>query len=156
MNGVVMRRHVIACAAAAAAALGGIARPAVAARKCTDIPLRVSIYSQALVESTNSWLPSAILPDAGGQYIDGVNASASIKVCSGTNDAVVNVSGTRRMFTLVFNAPLPASVIQTVPSWVPGTYAASGWINIRNLRFSKIAFATMAGATFSVSGDRAT
>jgi hypothetical protein len=127
------------------------ARPASAAGKCTNIPLRVTIYTQALVESTNTFVPSAIRSDGQGEY-----TSATIQICAGTNDAVTNLGGTKRTFMFAFPTPIDGSVIQSVPAWVPGTYAVSGWINIRNITYSKQPFATMAGTTFSLSGDRST
>jgi hypothetical protein len=154
-----MKRHLVSFASVVA--LLATVRPASAA-KCQDIPLRVTIYTQALDESTNTWLTAAILPDGNGQYTDGVNVSAAIKVCSGTYDAVLNVGGSRsRTFILAFPTPIPGSIIDPTapPAWVPGTYAVSGaerWINVRNLTFSKQPFATMAGTTFGIPGDKAT
>jgi len=127
------------------------ARAGFAAGKCQDIPLRVTIYNQALIESSNTSVSSAIRSDGQGEY-----TTASIQICSGTNDAVTNLSGTKRTFTFAFPVPIDGSVIQTSPAWVPGTYAVTGWINIRNITFSKLPFATMAGSTFSMGGDRST
>lgn len=133
-------------------------RPAAAA-KCQDIPVRVTIFSQALIESTNTWVPSAILPDAGGSYVDGSTVSAAIKICSGTHDMVMMPGTSTRTFNVAFPSPIAGSTIASVPSWVPGTYATTGgehWINIRNLLYSQQPFATMAGAHFSIPGDKAT
>jgi hypothetical protein len=125
--------------------------------KCQDIPLRVTLYENAVTDpATGSTTPSAIKSDGGGEYIDQVSADASIKVCSGTNDAVLNLSSSKRTFTFVFPNPINGSVIGAVPAWVPGSYAASGWINVRNITFSKQPFATQVGSTFSVSVDRST
>ena len=144
-----MERFLVSVACALALIVG--ARPSLAAGKCQDIPLRVTIYNQALIESINTLVPSAIRSDGQGEY-----TTASIQICSGTNDAVTNLSGTKRTFTFAVPAPIDGSVVQAVPSWVPGTFAVSGWINIRNLTYSKQPFATMAGSTFSLSGDRST
>ena len=123
-----------------------------AAAKCQDIPARVTLYNNAVIDpSTGATTASAMKSDGGGEY-----TTAAITVCSGTNDAVTT-SGTRR-FTYAFPTPIPGSVIEATPSWVPGTYAVSGSINIRNILYNKgsnLAFATMAGSTFSLSGDRA-
>ena len=132
------------------------ARPSFAAGRCQDIPLRVTIYNQAMVESTNTFIASAILPDGNGQYIDGVNAAATIKVCSGTNDAVISGGNFRRTFTFVMPAPIEGSIVQAAPGWAPGTVAASGFFNIRSLTFSTQPFATMAGSTFTIPVDSAT
>ena len=109
--------------------------------KCQDIPLQVTIYNNAVDPVTGATTPSAIQSDGGGVY------SASIKC--GTNDAVLNLGGTKRTFEFFFPIPIAGSVIQqSVPKWVPGVYATSGWINVRNITFSKQPFATMAGSTF--------
>ena len=128
-----------------------MADSAAAAGKCQDIPLRVTFYNNAVVDpATGATTPAAIRSDGGGEY-----TTASIKVCSGTNDAVTTLSGART-FTFVFPNPLVGSVVDAVPAWVPGAYPVSGWLNVRNITYSKQPFATMAGTTFSVSGDRAT
>jgi len=132
------------------------ARPAAAAGgKCQDVPIRVTLYNDAVVDpATGATTPSAIRSDGGGEY-----TSASIKVCSGTGDAVTNLSGTKRTFTYVFPAPIAGSVIEAAPTWVPGTSVGTGWINIRNVLFnagSNQPFATMAGTTFTRAGDQVT
>jgi hypothetical protein len=115
----------------------------------------VTLYNNAVTDpSTGATIPSAIRSDGGGEY-----TTASIQVCSGTYDAVTNLSGTKRTFTYSFPSPLVGSVIDGVPAWVPGTYAGSGWINVRNVLYDKgsnQAFATMAGSTFTLSLERAT
>src|SRR5262249_38126627 len=123
---------------------------AVAAGTCKDIPVRVTLYSNAVTDpTTGATVPSALQPDGGGEYINGTRASAVIKVCEGTNDMELNVSSTKRTFTFAFPAPLAGSIVEAVPSWVPGMYAVSGWINVRNLTFSKQPFTTHMGATFT-------
>src|SRR5437867_3619563 len=137
-----MTRHLPAFACVVAL-LG--ARPVLAAGKCQDIPLRVTLYTNAVADPTTippTTTPSAIRSDGQGEYM-----TASIQICAGTNDAVTNLSGTKRTFTFVFPAPIDGSVVQAVPAWVPGTFAVSGWINVRNITYSKQPFATMAGAT---------
>jgi hypothetical protein len=125
---------------------------AAAPAKCQDIPLRVTLYNNAVIDpSTGATTASTIRSDGGGEY-----TTAAIKVCSGTNDAVT--TSERRTFTYAFMPPIPGSVVQATPLWVPGTYAVSGSINIRNILYNNglnQAFATMAGSTFSVPGDRA-
>src|SRR5439155_8826576 len=69
--------------------VSAIAHPAWAA-KCQDIPLRVTIYTQAYVESTATFVHSDILHDARGEYIYGANASDTIKVLSRTHEAVLH------------------------------------------------------------------
>ena len=125
------------------------------AAKCQDIPLRVTLYTNAVVNpSTGATTPAAITSDGGGEY-----TSANIMVCAGTYDAVTNLSGTKRTFTFSFPSPLTGSVVEAVPTWVPGSLPVAGWINIRNILFNKGSnqpFATMAGSTFNVIGDRTT
>lgn len=128
-----------------------------AAGTCKDIPLRVTLYNNAVTDpATGATIPSALQSDGGGEYINGVSTSALIKVCGGTNDAVLNVSSTKRRFTFVFPSPIAGSVISSVPAWVPGQYLVSGWINVRNITFSKQAFTTHMGSTFTPSVERAT
>lgn len=128
-----------------------------AAGTCKDIPLRVTLYNNAVTDpTTGATIPSALQSDGGGEYINGVSTSALIKVCGGTNDAVINVASTKRRFTFVFPSPIAGSVIDSVPAWVPGQYLVSGWINVRNITFSKQPFTTHMGSTFTPSVDRAT
>ena len=131
-----------------------VVHPASAA-KCQDIPLRVTLYTNVVVDpSTGTTTPAAITSDGGGEY-----TSANIMVCAGTYDAVTNLSGTKRTFTFSFPSPLTGSVVEAVPTWVPGSLPVAGWINIRNILFNKGSnqpFATMAGSTFNVIGDRTT
>ena len=128
------------------------ARPAPPA-KCQDLPARVTIFNNAVTDpSTGASTASALRSDGGGEY-----TTASIKVCSGTND-VVTTSGSRT-FTYAFPAPIAGSVIESAPTWVPGTYAVSGSIVVHNILYNKgsnSTFATMAGSMFTVPGDRAT
>lgn len=136
-------------------ALMSSVHPVLAAGKCQDIPIRVTLYNDAVIDtSSGATTPRAVRSDGGGEY-----TTASIQVCSGTYDAVTNVTGTKRTFTYVFPRPLAGSVIDGVPTWVPGAFAVSGWINIRNILYNKgsnQAFATMAGSTFTLTLDRAT
>lgn len=119
---------------------------------CRDIPLRVTLFNYA-----GSTIPSAIYSDGGGEYVDGVSGvSAAIKICSGTNDAVLNVSSSKRTFTFAFPSPISGSVITQVPAWIPGVYAGSGWINVRNMLYSKQQFTTHLGSTFTLPIDRST
>jgi hypothetical protein len=125
------------------------------AAKCQDIPLRVTLYTNAVVNpSTGATTPAAIRSDGGGEY-----TSATIMVCAGTNDAVTNLAATKRTFTFSFPSPISGSVVEAVPTWAPGSLPVAGWINIRNILFNKGSnqpFATMAGSTFNFIGDRTT
>ena len=130
--------------------------PAAAAGPCNDIPLRVTIFTNAVVEGgTGETVPAALQSDRAGEYTDGKTLSARIVVSSGTHDAVVNVSTSRRTFMFVFPSPMQGSIVQGRPSWVPGRYGVNGWINVRNITFSKQPFTTHIGSTFT-GPDRAT
>lgn len=125
--------------------------PAVqAAGRCKDIPLRWTLYNSVVTDSTTgATIPSTLQSDGGGEY-----TSAQVTVCAGTNDAVVNLSSTNRTFAFAFPSPIPGSVVEAVPAWVPGRYPVSGWINVRNIMFSKQPFTTYMGSTFTRPGDK--
>ena len=133
----------------------GSARVLAAGPKCQDIPLRVTIRNPVIDPATGSMSTPAITGD-GADYVNGVSqVSAAIKNCSGTHDAVLNLTSSRRTLRFAFPAPLEGSVVEASPAWVPGTWAVSGWINVRNLTFSKEAFATQTGARLEISWERA-
>src|SRR3954468_7066251 len=142
-----------------AAAVSHATMPSVeAAGSCKDIPLRVTIYTNTVTDpSTGATTPSAILQDGGGEYINGSTGSALIRVCDGTNDAVLNVTSSKRTFTYVLPSPVAGSVIQSSPTWVPGTLSVHGSVNVRNIIFNKgqqTPFTTHMGSTFTVPRDR--
>jgi hypothetical protein len=126
-----------------------------AAGGCKDIPLRVTLFNSAVDTETGNAIATAIQSD-GGEYVNGVNSSVVIKVCTGTNDAVVNVSATKRTFVFNFPSPLEGSVFQGQPSWVSRPQQVSGWISVRNITYRKTPFTTRAGATFTLAADRNT
>src|SRR5262245_42976177 len=98
-----------------------------AAGGCKDVPLRVTLYNTALVDATTgTTVTSALQSDGLGDY---TGSLVSIKLCDGTNDAVVNISSTKRSFAFGFSTPIPGSVIDAVPSWVPGRVLVNGWIS---------------------------
>ena len=145
---------IVAAAALAGPSMGSRWRLEAAA--CKDVPLRVTLFNTAVVDQgTGAVVTTAIQSDGLGEYVNGIAGLISIKICGGTNDAVVNVTSSKRAFTFGFPAPIPGSVIETVPSWVPGRQKVRGWINVRNITFSKLPFTTRMGATFTAS-DRAT
>jgi hypothetical protein len=124
---------------------------------CTDIPLRVTIRNPVVDPITGETLTSAITSDGRGEYVNGVSGvSAVINVCSGTYDAVVIVKAPKRTFTYQFTPPIPGSIIQEQPTWVPGIWAVSGWINVRNILYSKQSFSTHMGSTFSLPANGST
>lgn len=124
---------------------------------CKDVPLRVTLFNTAIVDpATGSAITTALQSDGRGEYVNGIGGSVLIRACDGTNDAVVNVTSSKRSFTFSFPPAIPGSVVEAVPAWVPGRYAVTGWINVRNLTFSKQPFTTRTGATFTAPVDRAT
>jgi hypothetical protein len=131
--------------------------PALAAGgKCQDVPLRVTIRNPVVDPATGAQLAAAIVSD-GADYVHGVaQVSATLKVCSGTGDAALNLATSKRSITAAFPSPLAGSVIEGSPAWVPGTHSLAGGINVRNLTFSREPFATHAGATFTLPADRST
>jgi hypothetical protein len=80
--------------------------------------------------------------------------SATIHVCDATNDVVLVVSSTKRTFSYQLGTPIAGSVIDSQPNWASGIVAVSGWINVRNLLFSRQSFTTHMGTTFTAP-DRA-
>ena len=132
----------------------GLAASASAA-PCTDIPVRITILNNAVDPATGAMTPAALLSDGSGEYVHGTSkVSATIHVCDGTRDVILNVSSTKRNFRYQFPSPIAGSVIESQPAWAPGTFTVSGWINVRNLLFSKQAFTTHMGTTFTAP-DRA-
>jgi len=134
----------------------GVASSAWAAgAPCTDVPVRVTILNNAIDPVTGVVTPAALRSDGLGEYVHGASkVSAVIQVCDGTNDAILNVSSTKRTFAYQFPSPVAGSVIESKPAWAPGTSTVSGWINVRNLLFSRQAFTTHMGTTFT-GPDRA-
>ena len=134
----------------------GLASPAWAAGPpCVDVPVRITILNNAVDPATSAVTPAALRSDGLGEYVHGAaKVSALIHVCDRTYDVVLNVSSTKRTFAFQFPTPIAGSVIDSQPAWVPGTPKVSGWINVRNLLFSKQAFTTHMGATFT-GPDRA-
>lgn len=126
-----------------------------AAPPCTDVPVRVTILNNAIDPVTGAATPTALRSDGLGEYVHGTSKlSATIHVCDGTYDVILNVSSTKRTFTYQFPSPIAGSVIDSQPAWAPGTSKVSGWINVRNLLFSKQPFTTHMGTTFTAP-DRA-
>ena len=118
-----------------------------------DVPLQWTVNS-TFVDNTT---PTAIIGD-GSAYVNGqMGVSATIKVCAGTNDAVLQ-AGTRNI-TISF-AKLLASNNNT-PSWATGAVTGHGLLNIRNITFvpsgytraDEYTFTTRAGVQIPVKGS---
>jgi hypothetical protein len=150
-----MRGHVCVLAGATVVVTIVCAAPSAEAASCTDVPIGVTILNNAVDPITGAVTASALVSDGGGEYLNGTsNVSATIHVCDGTNDAILNSSSPKRRFIYQFPAPIQGSVIQSEPAWVPGSHNVSGWINVRNLLYSHQAFTTHMGTTF-IGPDRA-
>jgi hypothetical protein len=68
------------------------------------------------------------------EYVDGQSGvSAVLKICEGTNDAVLQLSSTARSFSVSFTRPLATN--SKTPSWASGTVSGQGILNIRNITF---------------------
>jgi hypothetical protein len=107
---------------------------------CSDIPIRVTVYNS--VGDPITGISTALRSDGGGEY------SGTIHICDGTDDAIVNVSATKRTFLYRFPDAILGSVNKFKPTWVPGDYYVSGWINVRNLLYRHSSFTTHMGTTF--------
>jgi len=125
------------------------------AGKCTDIPLRYTLHETATLMNLDGTgvtdssgnpvtVPSAIVGDGSDVY------TSSILICSGTNDAVVNLINGSRKFTAILPSAIPNSGAnsQTPP---PGRYTVNGVLNVRNIICSGCVnpgqpFVTRAGA----------
>lgn len=91
-----------------------------------DLPLRWTVNSTFVDNSA-----TAITGD-GSPYVNGQSGvAATIKVCTGTNDAVLQTG--RRSLSISF-AKLLASTSNT-PSWASGTVTGPALLNIRNITF---------------------
>jgi hypothetical protein len=150
------RNRFVPATAFALAICAGLALPARAAEPpCSDIPVRITLLNNAVDPVTGVVTPAALRSDGLGEYVHGASkVSATIRVCDGTNDVVLNISSTKRTFAYQFPSPIAGSVIDSQPAWTPGTPKVSGWINVRNLLFSRQAFTTHMGTTFT-GPDRA-
>jgi hypothetical protein len=121
---------------------------AVGKSTCDPVPIRVTIYENVVDPVTGARFPSTITSD-GAEYVDGApGVSAILHIC-GTKDATLNLSGKR---TIKFNltSPIPGSVIEEQPAWVPALVSSTGFINVRNLVYSHQPFTTHMGTDFSL------
>jgi hypothetical protein len=103
------------------------------AQKCADIPVRFTFYETATVMKldgtpTGGSVTSAIIGDGNDVYTNGPGVGASIKFCSGTYDAVLNLTVSKRKLTL----RLPPALNGTNPP-APGSYTRNGVFNVLNI-----------------------
>ena len=70
---------------------------------CADVPVRVTILNTAVDPITGDVTPTALRGDASGEYVHGGSkVSATIRLCDGTHDVILNVSSTKRTFAYQF------------------------------------------------------
>jgi hypothetical protein len=103
--------------------------------KCSDVPVAFTIYSTYADPATGVQYTSAIQPDGGGEYINGVdNVVALIHVCNGSNAVTVNANGGPR--TLTYN--LQNAVNPTLaPSWTSSPVTTSStFVSFSNILYA--------------------
>ena len=132
-----MKSIALACCLLAVPALAG------AAGQCNDIPVAFTISSTYADPTTGVPYISAIQPDNGGDYVNGVNnVIALIHVCNGSNAVTVNANGGPRSFTYDFTNkvnPTGAPSFTNTPVTMSNTF----------ISFSNILYAYAATATYS-------
>jgi hypothetical protein len=120
-----------------------------------DVPLRWTIASTY----TDGITRDLVVDDGGGPYVNGQSGvQSTIKVCDGTNDAVMQFSSTVRGFTVLFTKPLATN--SNTPPWGSGSVSGQGILNIRNVAFvppgytraEEYSFTTRMRAQLSVKG----
>ena len=119
-----------------------------------DVPLQWSIAS-TYVDGTT---PNLVLGD-GSPYANGQSGvEATIKVCDGTNDAVLQLSSPRNV-SVIFSNPLATN--SNTPSWASGSVTGAGVLNIQNIVFvpnglsrsDEYTFTSRMGAQLPVKGS---
>jgi hypothetical protein len=108
------------------------------AQKCKDIPLTFTFQETALLSNLDGTVSSAapaasaFVGDGNDVYVDGPGVDTTIRFCSGTHDAVLNLLVSKRKLTAKLPAPIPGSGTNsnTPPS---ATYSGNGVFNVRNI-----------------------
>lgn len=111
--------------------------PAANAAKCTDIPLRITLLETATLmnldgTAAGGTVASAVVGDGNDVYTNGQNTGATIKFCSNTYDAVLNLLVGKRKLTAILPSAIPGSgaTTNTPP---PGSYTRNGLFNVNNI-----------------------
>ena len=121
-----------------------------------DLPLQWTLNPLYVDGAT----ASAITGDGGGPYVNGQSGvSATIKVCTGTYDAVLSNSSR----TISFNFAKMLASSSNTPTWAGsgGTVTGTGLLNIRNITFvpsgntraDEYTFTTRMGSNLPVKGS---
>jgi len=108
--------------------------PAANAAKCTDMPLRITLHDTAILMNLDGTqvadappVPSTIVGDGNDVY-----TAATIKFCSNTYDAVLNLLVGKRKLTAIIPAAIPGSG-GTAPTPPAGSYTKNGLFNVNNI-----------------------
>jgi len=114
-----------------------LALPTANAAKCTDIPLRVTLHETAVLmnldgTAAGGTVASAIVGDGNDVYTGGQATGASIKFCSDTYDAVLNLLVGKRKLTAILPSPIPGSGV-TANTPPTGSYTRNGLFNVNNI-----------------------
>ena len=119
-----------------------------------DLPLQWTV-NPTYVDGLTA---NAITGD-GSPYVNGQSGvAATIKVCTGTNDAVLMLGSSARVFSVSFAKPLATT--NNTPSWANGVVTGAGILNINNITFvpaghtraDEYTFTTRMGSQLPVKG----
>jgi len=110
--------------------------PAVQAKgNCQPISIQVTI-DQTDAFGVSGAVTSAIQPDSGGPYVNGVKGvSATIDSCSGSNDLLLNLTNNNRSITANLETMVGSATPYT-PAWVSVGPVPLSYLNIRNLFYN--------------------
>jgi len=111
--------------------------PAANAAKCTDIPLRVTLHETAVLmnldgTAAGGTVASAIVGDGNDVYTNGQTTGATIKFCSNTYDAVLNLLVGKRKLTAILPSAIPGSGV-TTNTPPASSYTVNGLFNVNNI-----------------------
>jgi hypothetical protein len=111
--------------------------PAANAAKCTDIPLRITLLETATLmnldgTAAGGTVASAVVGDGNDVYTNGQTTGATIKFCSNTYDAVLNLLVGKRKLTAIL--PMAISGSGTTTNTPPAaSYTVNGLFNVNNI-----------------------
>jgi hypothetical protein len=119
-----------------------------------DVPLVWTIQSTYV-----DGMAATLITSDGSPYVNGQSGViATIKICEGTNDAVLQLGSRQRQFTVNFSQPLATN--RSTPAWANGPVGGQGVLNVRNITFvpfgytraDEYVFTTRAGSQLPVKG----
>ena len=101
---------------------------------CQAISVQVTI-SPVDTFGVSGPITSAIQPDSGGPYVNGVSGvSATIDNCSGSNDLLLNTESSKRSITVNFGNVVDSTAY--TPTWASAGPVPLSFLNIRNLFYN--------------------